>query len=122
MAQPASRVLSSSQLALLAEHGEERTAEVGTVLFKIGDETYPFIALLEGEAQVLDESGHEIVRHGPSGFLGELNLLTGPTVFLTVRVTKPMRYLADDRQRLRELLFQDTALSDLLLSSLVQRR
>jgi len=56
MDQPTSRVLSSSQLALLAEHGEERTAEVGTVLFKIGDETYPFIAILEGEAQVLDES------------------------------------------------------------------
>src|SRR6202035_4615236 len=49
MAQPTSRVLSSSQLALLAEHGEERTAEVGTILFKIGDETYAFIALLEGE-------------------------------------------------------------------------
>ena len=94
MAQPSSRVLSSSQLALLAEHGEERTAEVGTVLFKIGDETYPFIAILEGEAQVLDESGHEIVRHGPSGFLGEINLLTGQTVFVTVRVTRPMRFIA----------------------------
>src|SRR5258708_14562099 len=93
MAQPASRVLSSSQLALLAEHGEERTAEVGTVLFKIGDETYPFIALLEGEAQVLDESGHEIVRHGPSRFLGQINLPTGPTVLLTVRGPNPMRYI-----------------------------
>src|SRR6202163_2327486 len=106
MPEPASRVLSSSQLALLAEHGEERTAEVGTVLFKIGDETYPFIALLEGEAQVLDESANEIVRHGPSGFLGEITLLTGQTVFVTVRVPKPMRYIAVERERLRELLFE----------------
>ena len=49
---PASRVLSSSQLATLAEHGEERTAEVGEKLFEIGDATYPFIAILEGEVAV----------------------------------------------------------------------
>src|SRR5258708_12044764 len=122
MAQPASRVLLRSQLALIAEHGEERTAEVGTGLLKIGDDTYSFSALLEGEAEVLDESGHEIVRHGPSGFLGEINLLTGQTVFVTVRVTKPMRYIAVERERLRELLFEDSALSDLLLSAFVERR
>ena len=54
MVAPVSRVLSESQLATLAEHGEERTAEVGEELFRIGDETYPFIAILEGEAAVLD--------------------------------------------------------------------
>jgi hypothetical protein len=32
-------VLSSSQLATLARHGEERSAEVGKKLFEIGDET-----------------------------------------------------------------------------------
>ena len=52
VAGPASRVLSSSQLATLAEHGEERTAEVGEKLFEVGDETYPFIAILEGEVAV----------------------------------------------------------------------
>jgi len=71
---------------------------------------------------VLDESGHEIVRHGPCGFLGEINLLTGQTVFVTVLVTRPMRYIAVERERLRELLFEDSALSDLLLSAFVERR
>ena len=52
VAGPVSRVLSSSQLATLAEHGEERTAEVGEKLFEIGDESYPFIAIVEGEAAV----------------------------------------------------------------------
>ena len=61
---PATRVLSSSQLATLAEHGEERTAEVGEKLFEIGDATYPFIAIVEGEVAILDAAGHEIVRHG----------------------------------------------------------
>ena len=47
MAAPMTRVLSSSQLAMLAEHGEERTAEVGETLFQIGDTSYPFVAILE---------------------------------------------------------------------------
>jgi thioredoxin reductase (NADPH) len=122
VASPVGRVLSSSQLATLAEHGEERSAEVGAELFRIGDETYPFIAILEGEAAVLDGNGQEIVRHGASGFLGEMNLLSGQTVFLTAVVTEPMRYVAVEREELRKLLLEDASLSDILLPAFVQRR
>jgi thioredoxin reductase (NADPH) len=115
-------VLSSSQLGMLAEHGEERTAEAGETLFEIGDKTYPFIAIIEGEVAVTDAAGDEIVRHGASGFLGEINLLSGQTVFLTAVVTKPTRYIAVDREVLRRLLFEDASLSDLLLSAFVERR
>ena len=114
--------LSESQLATLREHGEERIAAVGDVLFRVGDERYPFIAIVEGEAAILDAAGHEIVRHGASGFLGEMNLLSGQTVFLTAVVTQPMRYIAVDRDELRPLLFDDGPLSDLLLSTFIARR
>ncbi len=122
MAGPVSRVLSSSQLAMLADHGEELTAEVGQTLFEVGDESYPFVAIVEGEVMVTDATGQEIVRHGASGFVGEMNLLSGQTVFLTAVVTEPMRYIAVDREVLRQLLFEDGALSDLLLSAFVERR
>jgi thioredoxin reductase (NADPH) len=122
VAAPSTRVLSSSQLETLAEHGEERTAAVGETLFEIGDRSYPFIAIVEGEVAVRDGAGEEIVRHGPSGFLGELNLLSGQTVFLTAVVTKPTRYIAVDREALRQLLFEDGSLSDLLLSAFIERR
>ena len=49
MTGPVSRVLSASQMATLAAHGEERTAAVGETLFEVGDATYPFIAIREGE-------------------------------------------------------------------------
>jgi thioredoxin reductase (NADPH) len=107
---------------MLSEHGQERTAEVGEILFEIGDESYPFVAIIEGEVAVTDAAGREIVRHGASGFLGELNLLSGQTVFLTAVVTEPMRYIAVDRDVLRGLLFEDSSLSDLLLSAFVERR
>jgi thioredoxin reductase (NADPH) len=116
------RVLSSTQLALLAERGEQLTAGVGEKLYEIGDATYPFIAILEGEAAVLDGAGHEIVRHGASGFLGEVNLLSGQSVFVTAVVTQPMRYIALPREDLRALLFDDPSLSDLILGALVERR
>src|SRR5262245_35128927 len=119
---PSSPVLSASQLATLAELGEERTANVGDVLFRVGDQTYPFIAIIEGEVAILDASGNEIVRHGESKFLGELNLLSGQTVFLTSVVTQPLRYIAVDRDELRSLLFEDPLLSDLVLSAFIARR
>ena len=114
--------LSSTQLATLASKGEERNAAVGDVLFRIGDRRYPLIVIIEGEASVLDAAGHEIVRHGASGFLGELNLLSGQTVYLTAVVAKPMRYIAVDREAVRELLFEDGPLADLLLTTFIARR
>jgi len=122
VAAPSSPALSSSQLATLARLGEERTAKVGDVLYRVGDARYPFVAILEGEVAILDDAGNEIVRHGPSGFLGELNLLSGQTVFVTAVVTQPLRYIAVERDALRSLLFEDGALSDLLLSTFIARR
>jgi thioredoxin reductase (NADPH) len=119
---PPSPTLSASQLATLAGLGEERTAGVGDVLYQVGDATYPFMAILEGEVAILDAAGNEIVRHGASGFLGEMNLLSGQTVFLTAVVTKPLRYIAVDRDVLRTLLFDDGPLSDLVLSTFIARR
>src|SRR5438876_5577263 len=122
MAAPPSPTLSASQLATLAGLGEERMAGVGDVLYRLGDAIYPFIAIREGEVAIVDAAGNEIVRHGASSFLGELNLLSGQTVFLTAVVTKPLRYVAVDRDELRALLFDDGPLSDLVLSTFIARR
>jgi thioredoxin reductase (NADPH) len=117
-----SPMLSVSQLGTLAGLGEERTAEVGDVLYRVGDHRYPFIAILEGEVAILDAAGHEIIRHGPSRFLGELNLLSGQTVFVTAVVTQALRYIAVDRDVIRDQLFEDGPLSDLVLSTFIARR
>src|SRR6478752_443102 len=122
MSSPPRAVLSPSQLRTLAAHGVERTAAVGETLFRVGDRRYPLIAIIEGEAAIHDAAGHEIVRHGASGFLGEMNLLSGQTVYLTAVVTQAMRYIAVDRDELRTLLFDDGPLSDLLLTTFMTRR
>ncbi|HUH81471.1 MAG TPA: FAD-dependent oxidoreductase [Solirubrobacteraceae bacterium] len=122
MTTPSTRVLSSTQMQMLALHGERRTAEVGEKLYEIGDASYPFIAIEEGEVALRDSAGREIVRHGTNGFLGEVNLLSGQTVFLTAEVTRPLRYIRIEREDLRRLLYEDGAFSDLVLSAFVERR
>src|SRR5436190_2529720 len=119
---PASPLLSPSQLAALAEIGVERSAPIGELLYRVGDRTYPFIAILEGEVAIIDAAGNELIKHGPSGFLGELNLLSGQTVFVNALVTEPLRYIAVERSALRSLLNEDGPLSDLLLSTFISRR
>ena len=37
--------MSAPQLATLAELGEERTAKIGDVLYRVGDTGYPFVAI-----------------------------------------------------------------------------
>jgi thioredoxin reductase (NADPH) len=114
--------LTDAQLERLRAHGEERTAEVGDVLYGVGDRTYPFIAILEGEAAILDQRDDEIVRYGPHEFLGELNLFSGQTVYVTAVVTKRTRYIAVEREELRRLLFDDEQLSEVVTSAFVRRR
>jgi thioredoxin reductase (NADPH) len=119
---PPSPTLSGFQLSTLAGLGEERTAAVGEVLYDVGDRSYPFIAILEGEVAILDAAGNEIVRHGASGFLGELNLLSGQTVFVTAVVTGALRYIAVEREVMRSLLYEDGPLSDVVLAAFIARR
>lgn len=115
-------MLSIDQLDTLRARGEERTATAGEVLFEIGDADYPLIAIIEGEASVRDRDGNEIIRQGPSGFLGEMNLLTGQTVYITGVAETAMRFIAVERESLRELLVEEGPLTDMLLATFTARR
>jgi thioredoxin reductase (NADPH) len=119
---PDSPSLSEAQLAKLTEIGEERRANVGDVLYGIGDRDYPFVAIIDGEVAILDAAGNGIARHGASKFLGEVNLLSGQSLFVTAAATEPLRYIAVERDALRSLLFEDGPLSDLLLATFISRR
>jgi hypothetical protein len=103
---------SEGQLALLAEHGEERRAEVGDVPSGRRP-TLSIIAIIEGRRP----SSTRPVRSSTATagrLLGESNLLRTDRL-LDGCGRRPMRYIAVEREQLRTLLFQDTALSDLLL-------
>ena len=53
--------------------GRGAAGGVGDVLFRVGERRTRSSRFVAGEVAILDAAGNEIVRHGPSSFLGELN-------------------------------------------------
>src|SRR5258708_30801579 len=80
------------------------------------------MVILEGAVSITDSSENELIRHRPSDFVGELNLLTGQTVFVNAVVLESLRFIAVERDALRALLNENGQLSDLLLSAFMARR
>ena len=77
VAEPISPRLSDDQLRTFAEHGSERTAEVGEVLYDVGDTHYPFIVILDGEAAIQDAAHVEASRAHNEKWLGWLTAEIG---------------------------------------------
>jgi thioredoxin reductase (NADPH) len=117
--------LQAAHLALLRRCGQERATTAGQVLFREGDRAYEFIVVLSGAVTMVDhEAGvvRELATFGPSGFLSELNILTGERLFATAVVREAGSVLAVPVERLHEAIAQDQELSDLVVQTVLRRR
>ena len=117
--------LQAAHLALLRRCGQERPTTAGQVLFREGDRAYEFIVVLSGAVTMVDhEAGveRELATFGPSGFLSELNILTGERLFATAVVREAGSVLAVPVERLQEAIAQDQELSDLVVQTVLRRR
>jgi thioredoxin reductase (NADPH) len=117
--------LQAAHLALLRRCGQERPTTAGQVLFREGDWAYEFIVVLSGAVTMVHhEAGvvRELATFGPSGFLSELNILTGERLFATAVVREAGSVLAVPVERLHEAIAQDQELSDLIVQTVLRRR
>jgi thioredoxin reductase (NADPH) len=117
--------LQAAHLALLRRCGQERPTTAGQVLFREGERAYEFIVVLSGAVTMVDhEAGvvRELATFGPSGFLSELNILTGERLFATAVVREAGSVLAVPVERLQEAIAQDQELSDLIVQTVLRRR
>jgi thioredoxin reductase (NADPH) len=117
--------LSAAEIADMATFGSERKTEAGDLLFQAGEASYDLFVVLDGEAEVLRESGGEdavVATFAPGGFIGELTLLTGQRRFLTGRVSKAGRVLVIEQDEFRRLMSLRPALAETIFSALVARR
>lgn len=119
-------LLTPDQQTVLGQAGDRRSFRSGERLFTAGDVRYELMVIVSGRVAVVDSFGtpdaRTVVAHGPGKFLGELNLLTGQAVYLTAVALEETEVVAVAPDRLRTVLAQDPALSDILMRALLLRR
>jgi thioredoxin reductase (NADPH) len=116
---------SEDQIRYLGRYGEVRETEVGQVLFEEGDTSYDFVVILTGEVEIVDNFAGEartIAVHGAGRFLGEMNMLTGQAVYLSAVVREGGEVLAITPERLKEVVTEEPAFSDIILKAFLARR
>jgi thioredoxin reductase (NADPH) len=121
----ASPTLREDQIEVLMRYGERRKTEAGQVLSRAGDASYDFIVVLEGALEVVDDFAGEariIVIQRAGGFVGELNMLTGQARYVSVMVREGGEVLAIPPERLKEVVTEESNLSDIILKAFLARR
>ncbi len=114
-------------LERLRSYGTPQTVEAGDVLYGPGDTTYDLVVIEDGTVEIVqpatrDAPEESLVRFGSGSFLGELNLLTGQSVYLIARVVEGGRVHRIAPARFRQLMAADSELSDILLEAFRARR
>ncbi|MGW7072749.1 FAD-dependent oxidoreductase [Streptomyces sp. NPDC054855] len=118
--------LAPEQLQELTAHGERRSTTEGEVLYREGEPSREFLAILDGTVEILQDHGgpeeRTVAVHGPGRFLGELGLLEGEVAFETAVVREAGEILAIPVERQRDLVGRDPVLGDLILRAFLGRR
>jgi thioredoxin reductase (NADPH) len=117
--------LEESQQAKLRALGTIRKVEPGEVLFAAGDASTDFFVVESGAVAIVQGYGAEnriVAIHGPRRFLGELGLLTGQRLYLWGVVRDAGELIQVSVHKLREIVAQDKALSDVILGAFIARR
>ena len=119
--------LTEDECTRLRAFGTAQTVNVGDTLFVPGDVTYDLMLIDEGavdivSAPTLGKPEALVVQHRAGGLIGELNLLTGQTVYLTARVSEAGTVYRIGPEAFRRVMSEDPELSDLLLKALFTRR
>jgi thioredoxin reductase (NADPH) len=117
--------LDEDQMARLRGLGRLRSVKPGDVLFQAGDEGAGFFVVESGVVAIVEGYGHKnrvIAIHGERRFTGEIGLLIGQRLLLTGVVRDAGEVIEVPLAKLREIIDEDKALSDLILGAFMARR
>ena len=117
--------LREDQIEALSRYGQTRETTAGQVLFRAGDTSNDFFVVLEGEVEVVYDFAGEARTMGvfhAGSFLGDLHMLTGQGVPLSAVVREGGELLAIPRVQLKEVVTEESDLSDIILKTFLARR
>ena len=118
-------VLSVTQIDRIRSCSRSRHVAAGDILFEPGDENVPFYVVLSGGMEIVqsDLAGeHQIAKHGPGGFTGEMTMISGRRCLVRGRVTEPGEFLELTGDGFRSLVARDAELSDIFMRAFILRR
>ncbi len=105
------------------QHGESRTLAAGDVLFDIGQDSYDFVYLEEGNVEIIDRANDRLVLRIEAGnFIGELGMLMGQKTFLAGVAGKESRVITVPLQRLKDLIATVPEVGDVVVTAFAARR
>jgi len=117
--------LTPAQITRVALHGRVRPTRRGEVLIEAGDQVVPFFIITAGEIEIVRPSaaGDTLITvHGPGGFSGEINMLTGRRSVVRARVREAGEVIELDRSRILALVQTDSELSETIMRAFIFRR
>jgi thioredoxin reductase (NADPH) len=113
------------QMARFRRLGRSRKMAPGDVLFAAGDAGTDFYVIESGSVAIVQGYGREnrvIAVFGRHRFLGELSMLTGQRLYLSGVVRDGGEVIQVPVEKLREIVAEDKALSDVILGAFMARR
>ena len=116
--------LSEENLAELSRFGESQTFQDGETLVKAGEKEFDFYIILSGKAEVIDGSSGEdriVATSGEKEFIGDLANLKGSPATCSVVAKGECQVRAIPADKLRQILNQNSHLSDLILQTFIAR-
>ncbi|MGC2575642.1 MAG: cyclic nucleotide-binding domain-containing protein [Candidatus Nitrosopolaris sp.] len=117
--------LTPERISRVAAQGHIRSIQPGEVLVEQGDSAVPFFVVVSGEIEIVRPLGAAetlVTIHGPGGFTGEVNMLSGRRTLVRMRATKPGKVIELDRQHMMALIQTDAELGEILTRAFILRR
>ncbi len=114
-----------AQLSVVAEVGELVQFEPNQFLIKQGQKGFPFFVIKSGSVRIVEmcnDAEALIVNHGPGEFTGDVDMLTGRSAVISAIADEPVVAYQLCAGRLRKLLNECPAVSDMLLDAFQLRR
>ena len=118
--------LTNEQAKRAAAIARECELADGEVLWEIGDRAASFYVVLEGAVDIcqpLPGGGQRlVVRHGPGGFTGDIDLLSSKAAVVSGVAAGATRALRICPETLKKLVVADSEISDVILAAFITRR
>jgi thioredoxin reductase (NADPH) len=118
-------VLTQPQIDRIRPRGQVRQVKAGEILFEPNQAAIPFFVLLSGKMDIVQpglEGETAIVTHFPGEFTGEISMISGRKSLVRGRMTEDGEVVQLDQDQLKDLIAQDSELSDILMRAFILRR